>query len=158
MDTKRNGCTDIIEFKDFDDFYKHVLDIHGDYYEKFNSLGRKNFIFRGHSSDKYLLIPKVLRESEMNYLSKVGLSNSGKNPHYNLIQMEKNLLIQFYGIANNISLPVPDIQLLKINLDKEDLEDYNKKWIDCNFFQLATLAQHYGIYTRLLDWTLELLI
>jgi len=151
--TKREGIIEIVKFKDTNNFLKEVLYVNGDFYEKF----RYDFIFRGLSSDKYELIPKVLRLKEDNYYKKFHSNSFSFNDEISRIKFERRLLYNFGSIANRNSLYIPDVKykLDKVKYEDKELtdEELSEYWIDSSRIEIAMLAQHYGVHTRLLDWT-----
>lgn len=156
MIIERDGCTDVVTFDNFEDFYKEVIDIHGNIHRKIFSIVSGKFIFRGHASDKYKLLPKVLRENEYPYLVNMGLKTATKKKEYYLIEFERHLLNKFYSTSNDIGLPVPDMERFKGKLGLSDKQTkISNKWINNEYIELAIQAQHYGLHTRLLDWTYD---
>lgn len=127
-----------------------------------------SFIFRGESSAIYDLIPTALRPNiTQNAKYKNFLCELEKNEwkyEYSQVFFEYIMLFLFYKSANKSGLKLPYVQ----SFEKEQLSDkYNSsffenltkdtfgKWINEEFEELAALAQHYGVPTRLLDWSFD---
>lgn len=128
-----------------------------------NTKFNPSWIFRGAASDGYDLKPSAMRE---NFQLKPSKKNKGLR---DIISSEKNhhkitelrLVSEFYKNCVQAGLRVPafppEIHESLIKLDVENLlswaHDDNGTWPKSELFEIFSLAQHYGIPTRLLDWT-----
>lgn len=138
----------------------------GDFLNYFISWGNpfNGFIFRGHSDENYKLIPSALRlekREELNSLTEIKILSFDTDDEYFQIQIEYLLLKRFYKMADRQGLRVPNSDQLREGLN----HDFNNltfklisgeiSWLPPFFHEVAGLAQHYGIPTRLLDWSYD---
>ena len=112
------------------------------------------YIFRGESSDKFKLIPSALREcnkERITQLANVRYADPINN--ITLISSEYIILRDFFYSCDNENLYVPTCSLREHPID--DISVYFSKdtWLPRDLFEIAGLAQHYGLPTRLLDWS-----
>lgn len=65
--------------------------------------------------------------------------------------------MNFFDRGDKVGLKIPTNQDIRKLLDHDDkLEDkYRFYWPNPNYFELISLAQHYGVPTRALDWTYD---
>jgi len=102
----------------------------------------KGFIYRGESSINWKLLPKILRCDDKD--------------EPNRIYRELRNIINFFLEANYQGLKVPNNKMIYYSPDKIMGTDFF--WISDEFEETAALAQHYGLPTRLLDWTKDIFV
>jgi len=87
---------------------------------------------------------------------KVGAGNNPVPPIR--FEHEKALLNKFYSTANDIGLPVPNMERFKSKLGMEEMKiSKSNKWINQDYIELAVHAQHYEMYQQIKSMALYLL-
>lgn len=147
-----------IHYNDLDAFLNAIL-YNGELYDLFSNY----YIFRGESSDLFKLLPTALREEGEDLLWRLSGNKNNNERGAELLQIQKEYLIlkKFYQIADNRGLHIPNIPGIRDFF--YNLIDYNVtvkpgKWLSEDFFEIAGLAQHYGLPTRLLDWSQDIFV
>lgn len=131
-----------------------IEDVNEQLFNIYNTGGQ--YIFRGEGSDAYTLLPSSLRPNNMVKIHNAIINEYKKE--FTQVKSEFRLLQEFYVYAKNNGLDIPKYERFERSenpLDnrfwwEEEIEDYT---VPYELESLIALAQHYGTYTRLLDFS-----
>jgi len=148
-------------------YYNNVEDFFDDISPWKQKISLDGYIFRGHSQENYELIPSALRKDNLDLLWEIANLKPVKEQENYIhwqIMAEYSALRNFYNLADRKGLEVPQLNKFRwslantpdafINMHIEE----EKQWLSPKFFEIAALAQHYGVPTRLLDWSYDIFV
>ena len=125
------------------------------------------WIFRGHADHRFELVPTALRTSPLPLLRSgfLGWRRELRETNAQQLEAEFDTLKEFFSVADTNGLLLPEdsqsLRILLFDFDN-DLSSHwggeTTHWPPYQIFSLMGLAQHYGVATRLLDWTRNALV
>lgn len=144
--------------------FLHAISYGGELYKLLNS----KFVFRGHASENWQLVPTALRKdafkkvffSDEHETTQI-VSKCAEDLECIQTSLELAVLRDFFEKCDKHGLPVPEVKRLRDSIFQSApiaLEVKYEEWIPSDFYELVSLAQHFGIATRLLDWSYDLLV
>jgi hypothetical protein len=128
------------------------------------------FAFRGESSSIWPLLPKALRPDKRDELLKfariiIGLKDSEYESRYETehfqVKIEFAALQHFYIMANENGLKLPNSEIFKsTSLNAQAFMFISNleinTWLPLDLIEIAALAQHHKIPTRMLDFSFSI--
>lgn len=132
------------------------------------------YVFRGHSDESFKLHPNIMRkkkDSTLLEIANIAIFNGEYEKTLRRIGLteikvfhaaiEMTILRRFYRASNDNGLYVPKSKIMSTQMEIDGYIDFNEvmnnfkynKWLNRDTTEIAALAQHYGLPTRLIDWS-----
>ena len=153
----------VLEF-DFDSAEDFINTLMFDSSIKDNKMGfdPTNFVFRGERSinPDFKLLPSALRLNHRVVFTQLD-GNDGKLKfdslnEFDYISKEFRTLYNFYRVADRNGIALPEVQRYR-DYEQSGSHFLNihtlTEWLPDDLLEIAGIAQHYGIPTRLMDWS-----
>ncbi|MBN3265151.1 FRG domain-containing protein [Pectobacterium brasiliense] len=133
-----------------------------------NDINIRDYVYRGHSCDSFKLIPSSFRDEGIKTMIDIIHATDEsyeeiKNSIEGSVLLEYLCLREFMVNCDSIGLYIPpgkhnSYLFNKTNDMQGTYRDIKEKidiWIPSDFTEILSIAQHYGMPTRMLDWSYD---
>jgi len=137
-----------------------IISLSNDKYYKSNH----DYIFRGQANSKWELIPSILREKTKLYDESGQIKKDEFWSNRNQIEVEFFMINEFVKELNLSGFHIPNEETLNIINSSEEYIHFisnlgrGKAWPTKEYIGVLSIAQHYGIPTRFIDFTYDPLV